>query len=688
MTILSENAFAGPFVPNGTTTVFPFNFGAVSPSEVSVFRLNAAGAQIAESGYTVHLLDVGGNVVYGSAPPAGDPLYIVSNPNFEQQVNFLAQGNWSPKTMNGALDRAAVRDQMLLWLSNRSLRAPEPEPNVAQLPSIAGRRNKVLGFGSGGQPMVIDPSELGALQVPAGGGSNYAIGLFVDAATADISLIQNVVRTSGYSVEGIGGAEYIYDPAVDATYVSNNPLTSFIALDSRGFRLSMDQDLKITMAGAVSGGVIDCYPAFAALIALFGVGGGMIRVPRGKYRMSQTLVLTTGVWIIGDGRSRNPGIIGATNYAFPDFMTDTLLLFDTGVQGVLFLSNSDAATGAAGTADYKYAGATWARMAGLVIASQGGGTSGTHGILIRAITRLDDVYIRHFSGDGVRVEADAGSTNPVPYGNASNTALYHVESAGNGGDGFRFNGRDANACLLSACKATGNSGWGFNDTSLLGNTYVECENDINTAGSFRCPGLVTLSTYIGCYSEQAGSELSIACIVLGGQLAEVGLHPDSTPAFVLCGGGLSIGAPYQQRNAAGAKVINFATGETGATNTAFRWGNEADGFFKMVLDLATTDWWTLTNDASAKYIMEFPKGAALPRCFGPAFPEGLTLGRGGVGPRIFYGTAAPFDSSIINRGDRWLMSTPSAGGKGDQICTTAGFAGSTAVFKAANPIDA
>jgi hypothetical protein len=98
MTILSENAFAGPFVPNGTTTVFPFNFGAVSPSEVSVFRLNAAGAQIAESGYTVHLLDVGGNVVYASAPPAGDPLYIVSNPNFEQQVNFLAQGNWSPTT--------------------------------------------------------------------------------------------------------------------------------------------------------------------------------------------------------------------------------------------------------------------------------------------------------------------------------------------------------------------------------------------------------------------------------------------------------------------------------------------------------------------------------------------------------------------------------------------------------------
>jgi hypothetical protein len=687
MTILSENAFAGPFVPNGTTTVFPFNFGAVSPSEVSVFRLNAAGAQIAESGYTVHLLDVGGNVVYASAPPAGDPLYIVSNPNFEQQVNFLAQGNWSPKTMNGALDRAAVRDQMLLWLSNRSLRAPEPEPNVAQLPPIAGRRNKVLGFGSSGQPMVIDPSELGALQVPAGGGSSYSIGLFIDAATADISMIQNVVRTIGYSVEGIGAAEYVYDPAVDATYVSNNPLTSFIAIDSRGFRLSTDQVLNIAMTGALPGGVVDCAPAFNALKDMLGIQGGLIRIPIGKWRFASTLFIRTGIHVVGDGRSRNPGIIGATNYLYPDLITGSVLYFDSGVPGVMIQSNSDAPLAADGVDDWQYAGATWCTISGVAIMSVGGGTTDTHGIVIRAVTKLSEVYVRHFGGDGVRVEADAGSANPVPYGNASNTTLHHVECGGNGGDGFRINGRDASACLLSACKSIANGGWGFNDTSLLGNTYLACENDGSTAGSFRCPGGVTSSVYFGCYSEVSGEELSAACVVIGGQFAQVGLHANDTPALVLCGGGLSIGAPYFQRNAAGAKVIVFATGETGATNTAFRWGDEAYGYFKMVLDL-DSDWWSLYDSAVAEHLMEFPKASALPRASVPTFPKGFTLGRAGAGPRIHYGTAAPFDSSIINRGDRWLMSTPSAGGKGDQICTTAGFAGSTAVFKAANPIDA
>jgi hypothetical protein len=436
---------------------------------------------------------------------------------------------------------------------------------------------------------------------------------------------------------------------------------------------SLEAGVTVLDFGADPTGVADSEGATSDAIASFGINGGKLRFPTARYRFSNQLEVTTGMNIIGDGRSRNPGQVGSTTYAYPDFITGTVLQFDAGVPGILAVSNSDAALAADGVADYEFPGFTWGKLQGFSMLSMGGGTTSTHGLQIRAISKIEDVYVRGFAGDGVRVQADAGSANPVPYGNASCALLTAVESSGNGGDGFRIDGRDANACVLVACKADGNTGWGFNDTSLLGNTYIGCESDVNGTGSFRCPGGVTGSVYVGCYSEGGLTDLGGDCLVLGGQLAQVGLHPADTEAYILCGGGLSIGAPLHHRNAAGTKVINFATGARGASNVAFRWWDDTDfNIYDMVLDYRP-DWWSLLYGGSIEFI-QYPKASAGARAFAPSLPQGLFLGVSGGGPRIFYDTAAP-TAGTWHQGDVVFNASPSAGGVPGWSCVSSGTPG-------------
>lgn len=143
MTVITTNAFSGPFSPNGSTTAFPFDFRAMSASELIVARSTASGIVPIIGGYTVSLTSTGGTVTFSSAPSAGDPIYILSNPSFLQQANFVNQGSWSPTAIDNVNDLAAARDIYLKNLIERSIRVPQIETLDTLLPA-AGRVGKVL----------------------------------------------------------------------------------------------------------------------------------------------------------------------------------------------------------------------------------------------------------------------------------------------------------------------------------------------------------------------------------------------------------------------------------------------------------------------------------------------------------------------------------------------------------------
>lgn len=122
MTVNATNVMSGPFYPNGQTINFPFDFEVSDVSEVSA-ELN--GVTLDTSLYAVTLNDDGTGQVTFFIAPAGngltDVLYLFSNPNFRQQTTLANQGPYFQKTLEGVLDRLAIR---LIWLRDRILRAP------------------------------------------------------------------------------------------------------------------------------------------------------------------------------------------------------------------------------------------------------------------------------------------------------------------------------------------------------------------------------------------------------------------------------------------------------------------------------------------------------------------------------------------------------------------------------------
>ena len=93
-----------------------------------------------------------------------------------------------------------------------------------------------------------------------------------------------------------------------------------------------------------------------------------------------------------------------------------------------------------------------------------------------------------------------------------------VTIVGNKGDGVYCQGGDANAGIGIALNIMGNGGWGINDQSFLGNTWIACHTPGNgnwstgVGGPYRAPGGGNSRTlFLGCYSEsdQAPSQVGV-----------------------------------------------------------------------------------------------------------------------------------------------------------------------------------
>ncbi|HSW91800.1 MAG TPA: glycosyl hydrolase family 28-related protein [Candidatus Saccharimonadales bacterium] len=319
--------------------------------------------------------------------------------------------------------------------------------------------------------------------------------------------------------------------------------------------------------GAVGDGVTDDIAAFVAAIAALGDRGGTLYVPKGYYRLSQTLVLTKNVKIVGEGWTQNPGIVGGISYAAPLYYYGSILIFDQNVTGLQFYAYTD---NLANATAYEFQSSYNSVLQDIMLYGGGGTSSTAHGIETRTLIQLDNVRIENFSGDGFRMIAYTAGANP--YGNASLSMISKVDSASNKGHGFYIEGPDANVCTLIACNAIGNGGVGFLDKSLLGNFYMGCHanNNNNTYGTVSATrarveadapllasshnngSYVTINgggaenAYFGCYTEiGSGSlaELNGNSNVYGGTLSEPGSHTAASVGAYKFLGDLTLNKP-------------------------------------------------------------------------------------------------------------------------------------------------
>ncbi len=129
MTVSSQISRSGPYLGNGVTTVFDYDFLIVSPDHLEVIRANPAGVETVltiGADYTVSGVgnQGGGSISLTSTPAAGYTITILRNVPFTQETDLENQGSYYPETIEAAFDLAAMRDQQIAEKLDRAILVP------------------------------------------------------------------------------------------------------------------------------------------------------------------------------------------------------------------------------------------------------------------------------------------------------------------------------------------------------------------------------------------------------------------------------------------------------------------------------------------------------------------------------------------------------------------------------------
>src|SRR4051812_44965273 len=115
MTVATSTRRAGPFTGNGSTVDFPFTFKVFAAADLQVFATtaNVAEQQTLDVDYSVTLnadqnASPGGVVTMGTAPASGTDLRIQGSIALTQTLSLPQGGNFSPRAVENALDRATM----------------------------------------------------------------------------------------------------------------------------------------------------------------------------------------------------------------------------------------------------------------------------------------------------------------------------------------------------------------------------------------------------------------------------------------------------------------------------------------------------------------------------------------------------------------------------------------------------
>jgi hypothetical protein len=540
MTVLATTASSGPYAPNGSTRAFPFSFVTLSTGELYVTRRSASGIDtIVVGGYSVSLnsdqsASPGGTVTFSAAPTAGDPIYIISNPNFQQQTSFANQGSWSPTATNLVNDRAAVRD---ISLKDKITNA---------LALALSARTDMTAFLAGSSPT---NATLNAASRTLLAALNHSLGI------------------PAYLTEAGREGLFVWDGGNNAPNVTADPLQAFYVppqSDATGVSGSWvrryNGPVAATWFGAKGDGVTDDATALQTWFDF----GGWINSGGRVYRSSAKLFVRRTVNLFGSG------------YGFDEYRQtagtltpSTKIVFDPGVGGFDIQPQVSATTFPAGAATQEGAYNSQIRDLALI----GGGGATATGLYCRTLIHLTNVASIGFSGDGFDISASTNTDATAEYGNASLSTMTRCVAQGNGGRGFHLRGVDANVIKLDSCNAFGNTSWGFDDAGLLGDLYVNCHAAGNVGGSYRGIGSVANHTYLGCYVENdlgVQCDLSYRCVVSGGSLAggalSSNLGTNGIPQIIGAAGAVFTSAQF--------KTAQNAFGAISGTAYAYRHAND------------------------------------------------------------------------------------------------------------------
>ncbi|GFM29278.1 hypothetical protein [Novosphingobium sp. PY1] len=308
MAVSTTNAFSGPYLANGATTVFPFTFTAPSAAEVAVLVRDADGAAVDAGTYSVSITaGGGGSVSFDVAPDVGLSLVILLDPEFTQGLSFENGSAWLAEPVNEGYDRSALRDQVLKREVDRGLKFPFGETETT-LPPASERYGKFLGFSPIDGSVVLAESTSGddllrpelASTDPGKGAALVAVD---DGESGSIFsnlqvFVSKILSSAGTAIIGFAQA------GVGAVLRS---------LEAKLREISV----SVTDFGADNTGAIDASTAvLAAVTALIAAGGGFLDFPAGDYLLeSRVDIVADNIILRGVGHGRARIINGQANDA-------------------------------------------------------------------------------------------------------------------------------------------------------------------------------------------------------------------------------------------------------------------------------------------------------------------------------------------------------------------------------------
>lgn len=238
--ITSTTRTAGPFLGNGSTTVFSFGFKVFLTSEVLVQQTDVSGnvtTLALTSQYTVSLnsnqdTNPGGTVTLLTALTASYLLVITSQIALIQSANLTNAGNFYPQVVNDALDRLTIIAQQQASAQSRSLTVPLTDSSsiALQLPSASSRALRALVFDASGNVSVSD--DIYTNQTAAAAASATAAA--GSAASAGSSATTATTAASAASASAAGAATSATASASSASSAAASAATALAAASGGG----------------------------------------------------------------------------------------------------------------------------------------------------------------------------------------------------------------------------------------------------------------------------------------------------------------------------------------------------------------------------------------------------------------------------------------------------------------------
>lgn len=333
MTISSTTRIAGPFIGNGTASVFPFTFKVFAAADLDVVRLNTStGIEttlVLNSDYSVTLngdqnTNPGGNItLLAGALATGYTLVITSDIANLQPTDLTNQGGFYPEVITDALDRATIQIQQISDIGDRTLKIPITDGSLnMELPTAAQRANSFLSFDANGLPSVVTAGSSGApatitRQVFSGTGSQTVFTLASDPGalgnSAQVYIGGVYQQRSTYTIAGTT-LTFSQAPVAGTDNIEFvNFLTSNIGSTSadlvtytppgtgavaRSAASKFGDVVSVKDFGAVGNGVTN---DTVAIQAALNSGATGIYVPKGVYVIGSQLTVPANITLHGDG---------------------------------------------------------------------------------------------------------------------------------------------------------------------------------------------------------------------------------------------------------------------------------------------------------------------------------------------------------------------------------------------------